>query len=449
MKKVFLTVLAVMLVAVPAVQAQKVNKSALVSKIEKSDADIADAKKGAKAATWINRGKAFYEAAIEPTKSLFVNMDAAMLKLAVGEPASTESVTLVNVPYEAWVYPWFTAYIKDGKIATWSQTQWVIEDAPAKAIEAYNKAYEMAPKTADKVKEGLKQISDFCSQVGNTGSDTGNYADAADAYALAFEAQSSPAHGNPEPALLYYAGYLRTVDGAANPASYVIGADYLNKALDLGYNDEEGNIYYYLFHCYYGQKDADKANVLKAKDALVAGIKKFPKNERILNGLVQLYTNPEDSVGDPADLVALIDAAIESNPENVDLWFGRGRIFFALKQYDESIASFQKVVELKPELFEGNYYLGVFYTIKADEMNKVMNEKQYSSQTAYDTDLKEVNAVYMDAVPWFEKAYELKKDDVNTLDFLKSICFRLRDEEGMMDKYNKYNTLLKEAKGEE
>ena len=407
MKKVFLTVLAVALVAVTAVQAQKVNKSALVSKIEKSDADIADAKKGAKAATWINRGKAFYEAAIEPTKNLFVNMDAAMLKLAVGEPASTESVTLVNVPYEAWV-----------------------------------------PKTADKVKEGLKQISDFCSQVGNTGIDTGNYADAADAYALAFEAQSSPAHGNPEPALLYYAGYLRTVDGAANPASFVIGADYLNKALELGYNDEEGNIYYYLFHCYYGQKDADKANVLKAKDALVAGIKKFPKNERILDGLVQLYTNPEDSVGDPADLVALIDAAIESNPENVDLWFGRGRIFFALKQYDESIASFRKVVELKPDLFEGNYYLGVFYTIKADEMNKVMNEKQYSSQAAYDADLKAANAVYMEAIPWFEKAHELKADDFNTLDMLKQLCFRLRDEPGIQEKYDKYFPLWKAAKGE-
>lgn len=163
---------------------------------------------------------------------------------------------------------------------------------------------------------------------------------------------------------------------------------------------------------------------------------------------MQLYT-AEEGVGDPADLVTLIDSAIADNPENVDLWFGRGRIFYALKNYDESIASFKKVVELKPDLFEGNYYLGVFYTIKADEMNKVMNEKQYSSQTAYDTDLKEVNAVYMEAVPWFEKAYEMKKDDVNTLDFLKSICFRLRDEEGMMDKYNKYNTLLKEAKGEE
>ena len=448
MKKVFLTVLAVALVAVTAVQAQKVNKSALVSKIEKSDADIANEKKAAKAATWLARGKAFYEVAVEPTKSIFANMEPTMLKLAVGEPKSTTKETLNGTEYDAWVYPYFTAYVKDNKVVTWKQSKWVLKDAPKKAIEAYNKAYELDPKTAEKVKEGLKQVSDFCSQVGNTGIDTGNYADAADAYALAFEAQSSPAHGNPEPALLYYAGYLRTVDGAANPASFVIGADYLNKALELGYNDEEGNIYYYLFHCYYGQKDADKANVLKAKDALVAGIKKFPKNERILDGLVQLYTNPEDSVGDPADLVALIDAAIESNPENVDLWFGRGRIFFALKQYDESIASFRKVVELKPDLFEGNYYLGVFYTIKADEMNKVMNEKQYSSQAAYDADLKAANAVYMEAIPWFEKAHELKADDFNTLDMLKQLCFRLRDEPGIQEKYDKYFPLWKAAKGE-
>ena len=169
---------------------------------------------------------------------------------------------------------------------------------------------------------------------------------------------------------------------------------------------------------------------------------------QILDGLVQLYTTPEDSVGDPADLVALIDAAIESNPENVDLWFGRGRIFFALKQYDESIASFRKVVELKPDLFEGNYYLGVFYTIKADEMNKVMNEKQYSSQAAYDADLKAANAVYMEAIPWFEKAHELKADDFNTLDMLKQLCFRLRDEPGIQEKYDKYFPLWKAAKGE-
>ena len=447
MKKTILTALAALLVAVPAVQAQKVNKEALLAKIEKSDADIANEKKATKAATWLNRGKAFYEVAIEPTKSLFVNMDAAMLKLAVGEPKSAEKQTLNGVEYDAWVYPYFTAYVKDNKVATWKQTRWVMKDAPAKAIEAYNKAYELDSKMAEKVKEGLKQVSDFCSQAGNTGIDSGDYAEAAKAYVTAYKAQSSPAYGEADPALLYYAGYLLTVDGANNPKSFVQGGKLLTQAIDKGYADEEGNVYYYLFHCLYGQKDADKANVMKAKDALLTGIEKFPKNERILDGLMQLYTS-EEGVGNPADLVALIDKAIQDNPENVDLWFGRGRIFYALKDYDQSIDSFKKVVELKPDMFEGNYYLGVFYTIKGDALNKEMNEKQYSSQAAYDADLKGVNDVYMAAVPWFEKAHQIKPEDLDTLEFLKSLCFRLRDEPGIMEKYNTYNDLYKKAKGE-
>ena len=155
--------------------------------------------------------------------------------------------------------------------------------------------------------------------------------------------------------------------------------------------------------------------------------------------------------GTAADIIKLAmihcDKAIEDNPSNVDLWFGRGRIFYALKDYDQSIESFKKVVELKPDLFEGNYYLGVFYTIKGDALNKEMNEKQYSSQAVYDADLKVVNDVYKEAVPWFEKAHQIKPDDVDTLEFLKSICFRLRDEAGIMEKYNTYNALYKQVKG--
>lgn len=437
---------ALLLVAATAANAQKVNQAALRSKIEKSDAEIADAKKNAKASTWINRGKTFYEVAAEPTKNLFINMDAAMLKLAVGDPKAVEAAELQGQPCEAWVYPYFTAYVRDGKVATWKQTKWVVEDAPAQAIAAYKKAYEIDPKSAEKVKAGLKQVSDYCSLVGNAGLDLGDYVGAADAYMQAFDAQSSPAYGDPEPVLLYYAGYLRTVDGASNPESFVLGADYLNKALEMGYTDEDGSIYYYLFHCYYGQKESDPEFVIRAKDILLKGIEKFPKNDRILEGLMQLYTS-EPNVGDPADLIAMIDGAIAENPENIDLWFGRGRTFYALKNYDESIASFQKVVELQPELFDGYYYLGVFYTIKGDAMNKEINEKQYSSQAAYDADLKEVNEVYLAAVPYFEKAHELKPEDADTLEFLKQLCFRLRDEEGIQAKYDHYNTLYKQAKG--
>ncbi|MEG1699735.1 MAG: hypothetical protein RRY33_01270 [Alistipes sp.] len=446
MKKMILTALAALLLAVPAVQAQKVNKAAILAKIEKSDSDVADAKKAAKAATWLNRGKIFYEAAIEPTKNLFVNMDGAMLKLTVGEPVSVDKIKVADVEYTTWIYPYFTAYIKDNKIVTWKETQKVFDAAVVKAIEAYNKAYELDPKVADKAKEGLKQISDFCSQIGNTGIDTGDYAVAADAYVTAFAAQSSPAYANAEPVLLYYAGYLRTIDGATNPASFPMGVEYLSKALDLGYADEEGNIYYYLFHCYYGQKAADEANVLKAKDALLAGINKFPKNERILDGLMQLYTT-EKGVGDPADLVALIDEAIKNNPENTDLLFGRARIFYALKNYDEGIVSLTKVVEMKPDQFDGNYYLGVFYASKGDVLNADMNTKQYSSQAAYDADLKSVNDVYLAAVTPLEKAYQIKPESMDTLELLKQLCFRLRDEPGIKEKYETYNALYKQVKG--
>ncbi len=443
-----LVALAAVLLAVPAVEAQKVNKSAIVGKLQKSDADIADAKKNAKASTWMNRGKVYYEAAVAPTKDVFVGMETMMLKMTAGEPQSVGQETLAGVAYESWVYPFVTVYVKDGKVATWTETQTVYEGAGQVAVEAYLKALSMDQKQAEKVKEGMQQLANYYSQLGNTSLDAARYADAADGYLNAHNILSNPVMGEKQDGtLIYYAGYLRTMDGANNPESFVKGAKHLEDALAMNYADDEGNIYYYLFHCYYGQKDADKAFILKSKDALLAGIEKFPSNERILEGLMSLYTT-EEGVGDPQDLVAMLDSQLAQNPTSVDLWFGRGRLFYALKDYEKSIESFQKVAELKPELYEGWFYLGLFYTLRGDQQNNVINEKQYTSQAAYDADLEAVNAIYRQAVPAFEKALEIQPNSVDTLESLKAICFRLRDEAGMMDKYTKYNEAWKAAKGQ-
>ncbi len=447
MKKMILSAFAVLLLAVPTVQAQKVNKSAILAKIEKSDADIADAKKGAKASTWIARGKMFYEAASEPTKNLFGNMESAMMTLAIGNPKSKGTETIGNATYETWVYPYFTAYFQNGKLFAWKETEQVYKNSVAKAFEAYSKAYELDPKTAPKVKEGLEQLINYCKQLGDVSYATHNFAEAGKAFAQAYEMELHPIYNSPEPILLYSAGVSMTVDGSENPASFKKGADYLQRALDAGYSDEEGRIYYYLFHCYYGQREGNPDMLIKAKDALLAGIAEYPKNDLILQGLMQLYTS-EENVGDPADLVSLIDNAIADDPTNIDLWFGRGRIFYALKNFDESIASFQKVTEIKPDYFEGHYYLGLFYIFKGDEMNRIANEKPFVSYAASEADQKEVCAVYIKAVPVLERALELKPNDEETVYNLKQLCFRLRDEEGIMEKYEKYNALYKELKGE-
>ncbi len=446
MKKMILAAMAAVLLAVPAVQAQKVNEEALKAKTVKCDEDVANPKKNMKAATWMARGKAYYDVAVAPTKDIFENMPLMTLKPVVGDPISTEMVTLAGQPYEAWVYPYFTAYIQGDKVVTWLQTREVVDDAIQKAIESYNKAYELDPKQAEKVKLGLDQVVNYCEQLGNTLNMVGQYAKAAEAFVQAFEAQQCPAVGKSEPMFLYNAGMLFTIDGSTNEASFAKGAELFNKALDMGYADEQGSIYYYLFHSYYGQRKTDPAFVQKGKDVLLTGIEKFPKNGRILEALMELYTS-EQGIGDPADLVAMIDKSLAETPDNVDLWFGRGRVFYALQNYDEAIASFEKVTELKPDMYEGWFYLGYFHTLKGDALNKEFNARPYSSQAAYDADLKLVNAVYMKALPCFEKALALKENDPETLGFLKSLCFRLRDEEGMMPKYEQYNAQWKAVTG--
>lgn len=445
MKRVLLAALAAVLLAVPAVQAQKLNKDAIQAKLSKSDADIADVKKNVKAAVWLNRGKVYYEAATAPVKDVFVSMDDMMLKLAAGEPTAKEEVVIMGTPYVAWKYPYCTVYFYGNKVATFVGED-IFPGAAKTAVDAYKKAYELDPKQAEKVKAGLKSLADYCIQLGETASKAGLTVVAADAFELAYDAQSSPAYGTPDGMCLSNAGLLRTMDGPTNPASFVRGAELLSKALATGYSDEEGNIYYYLYHCYYGQKDNDPGMILKAKEALMTGLEKFPKNERIMEGLIALYTT-EESAGDPQELVAMVDRSLAENPSSADLWTGRGFLFYKLENYDESIASFKKTVELKPEEFDGYIKLGTVYAFKGDALQQAMNAKQHTSQAAYDADLEAVNAVYREALPFLEKAYSLNQQDVNTLQLLKSIYFRLRDEEGMMDKFNYYNPLWKAAAG--
>ncbi len=449
MKKLVLAAMAAMLFTAHATQAQEINTADIEARITRAVEATKNPKKNTKAVTWIVNAKAHLDAATAATDKLFVGMDEQMVLLTIGdktlESRGTEKIN--GETYNTFVFPFFTAYLKDGKLVAWKQTKEIYPNAIEIALESFNKAYELDGGKSSKSSEGVKAIVDFCSQEGNLDNTLGYNADAAEAFASAYAAQSSPASSEPaNPELLYFAGYLLTIDGANNPASYVNGAKYLKESIEKGYTDEEGSIYYYLFHCYYGQKANDSAMLMNAKQALLDGNEKFPKNSLILDGLMQLYTS-EDNVGDPSELVEKVDASLAADPTNADLWFGRGRIFFAMKDYDNSIESFKKVIELKPDLFDGHYYTGLFYTLKGDAANEELNSKQFSSNAEYDEELAKVNAIYTAAIPYFEQSLEITPKHKDAVEFLKSLTFRLRNEPGMMDKYNVYNELHKEVNG--
>ena len=236
--------------------------------------------------------------------------------------------------------------------------------------------------------------------------------------------------------------HAATLEGEAAAAAFKVGKEFFNTALAAGYEDAAGNIYYFLFHCYYGQKSVDHdAALANAKNTLLTGIKKFPKNNTILDGLMQLYT-AEEGVGDPAELVSMIETSLNEDPTNYDLWFGRGRVYNALKNYDECIKSFEHCVSLRPEEFEPNFYVGFFIIEKANEEVNKLNSSTNLSYQLYEEKNAEINLIYAQAVPWLEKAHAINPTDVATIEYLNGICFRLRDMDGMMDKYNKYHELF-------
>ena len=451
MKRLILAVMAITLMAAPMANAQKVNKAAIVAKLDKADADSKDAKKGAKAATWLARGNAYYEAATAAWADLFVGMEDAMLTLTLGKADATNAnVELNGKVLTEHVYPWVKIYTAEGKVVTWIVTQTVKEgDLAAEAVASFKKAYELDAKLAAKVAEGLKKVENCYSTMGNVWLDAGKAAEAAANYMAAYGTQQTPGYsGEPKNDYLYYAGYLYVVDGAENPASYVKGAEVLSKALEAGYSDPDGFIYYYLFHAYYGQKDSSVrvANMQRAKQVLMEGMAKYPANTRIIEGLITIYTDPENAVGDPQELVAMVDGALAKDPQNKDLWNGRAIMFNSMKNYDEAINSFSKVVELDPKDAQAAFNLGLLHIYKADALNEEVNTRDYKSNAEWKADQQRVIESYKAAVPVLEAAYELNPNSLPTVETLKVLTFKLRDEDGMMAKYEKYNKALEALK---
>ena len=428
MKRTLVMAAMALLVSATVAQAQmKVDEEGIKKKLAKSDADIQNPKKNAKPATWITRGKAYYEAATAPTAGLYAGMDEKAATIMFGKP-KTSPKQIGDVNYKSLRFPYFRAYADDkGQIVMWEQTPKLAENPLGTAYEAYAKAYEM-DKNA-KVKDDMEALVNAYKQDAQNAYSLVKYKNAASLFRKAYDIEKHPALNRIDTAAIFNAGYLYTM---AN--DYKNGAKNLKVAKDLGY-ENNGDIYYLMYYCYNGMKDT-----VNAKQILLDGLAKYPKNTNIVTYLLSFYAN---GGGDPQEIIPIVQKSIENDPKNPDLWSGLGRIYDKLGQPDKSIEAFAKAAELMPKDFGAHFNLGLLYIKKGDEMNKEMNARQYDSQNEYNEALAAVNAVYAKSIAPLELALELNPKEPATVELLKNVCFRLRDEPGIMEKYNKYNEMFK------
>lgn len=439
MKRLFLTVLGAALLAAPALRAQnlegigitveKVNVEKLKKAIEKSNTEIADPKKGAKASTWVKRGETFLDVNVKPVNGLFVGLDEATLKATFGE-ATPETVEIGGAPYSVYTYEHFKGYVRDGKLEFYVPVTVVDEMALEKSYEAFDKAYTMDPKTEKKVAVGMQSIRGRGLEIGSAAFSLQNYKDAAKSFRLAYRASAHPSVNNPDTLAIYNAGFLGTI-----AEDYAEALKDIDQALALGY-ESNGDTYYYKFHCLYqlGRKD-------EAVETLEYAITKYPSNDSIIAALLQVYS--DDPQKDPTNLIPLVLDVIAKNPTNADLYIGLARVYDKLDQRDNSIEAVRKAAEVDPQNFLANYYIGYYLAKKGDDKDGELRNMTITSRTQYQKALADVNAIYADAVAPLERAYEITPEERATVELLKNLTFRLREDPEMNTKYEKYDAIYK------
>lgn len=408
-----------------------VNEANLMQKVSKAEAATQDPKKNTKAATWITFGDANYNATIAPISSLYRGLSEIDLIYLMGKnDQSTDTVS--GIPMTKASYDYVDVYLSNGIVSFWKEKKTINPGGLEKAKDAYMKAYELDKDnaaTVKKVQQGLTNVYNWYKQIADNNFTQQNLPVAAAEFAKAYDLLQEGVITAADTTSSFNAGLIYAI-----LKDYPNGEKYLSAALKDGLA-KGGDTYYYLNLCYAGEgKNAE------AKQVLMDGIKAYPMNSKLVEGLLSVYAATGE---DPNEIIPLVNEAIQNDPKNPELYAGLGRVYDKLGQPDKSIEAFKQALALAPDDFATNYNIGLMLIKRGDEANNALNDKMFTSTESLKAEEAAVNAMYAEALAPLEKAHELQPDDITTVELLKNLYFRFRDDNAQyMEKYKHYNELL-------
>ncbi len=431
MKKLILFLMAGMLMLpVTALSQARIDIEGSRRKIAASDEDI-QGNRASRAATWITRGDAYYGAAVAPIGGTYKGMGETEARLLLGEPTETKAEQVGDQAYTVWVYPHFDLYFlpEIGQVIFWKQKTVIVPNALDTAVEAYRKAAELDARQATRVKPLLQKVVETYVQEGDITFAAEDYATAATNFAKAYDLSIDPLVAAPDSMAAYNAGYVSVLaEDFPTALEYLQAADGLNYTMD-------GELYFLLYHTYMGLKDT-----LNAELTLKEGVQEYPSNSRLIETLIFHFTSTGQ---DASQMIPMVEEALKNDPDNFIYHFGLGIIYDKLNQFDRSIAAFRRASELNPEDYGSAFNEGITYVRQAETMAEELNDIPMNEQDRYQAKLAEINELYRQSIPAFEKAHRIRPQDINAVDLLKSLYFRFRDDSPqMMQNYERYNELF-------
>lgn len=313
-----------------------------------------------------------------------------------------------------------------------AEHQPVHPEAATKAIESFQRAYEIAQKKYE-FKDALNNLSTAGQRLNlfaNSFIKNQKYGEAFNALELVYHVNTLLKEQGKDPVVKdeeldnhkFVMAYCAQVAGKKDAAK-----KYFKELYDAG--TEEPTVYAQYFNLLNDEGDPG------ALDVLNKGREMFPENTEILFAEINYYIRAEKFDVLEGKLIE----ATEREPNNPSVYSALGNVYMNLfqqefeskgeddaakKYFADALKYFNRSLELNAEQFDALYSIGSMYYNKAVILVKQANELPISETKKYDALVGESNDLMNQALPYFKKAEKLNANDTNTLIALKEIFAR-------------------------
>jgi tetratricopeptide (TPR) repeat protein len=331
---------------------------------------------------------------------------------------------------------WFNTYFAKGKLcqaiyeADNPKFNSFYPDPLAEAYSAYEKAISLDTKGGTKKKIITNMIYNSLAlnlySQGSKKFEAKDYEGALKSFASQIEITESDKYAGALDTGMYYNAGL----AAINSKKYNEAIKYFEKCAELKYLAITPHIQIY-------ESILGLGDTVKAEAYLLDLPNKFPGDNTVTLQLIDFYLKANKL--DEAQ--KYIKIAKDVDPDNYSLYFASGISYLNQNKFDDAITELTRSVELKNDLYDTQYGLGAAYINKAADMflkaNDIMDVNKYTVA------IDEANTVYAKALPYMERANELKPNDIFTLRSLQELYYRLKQKDPALNaKYEQVRAQL-------
>ncbi|MFH6983398.1 tetratricopeptide repeat protein [Marinoscillum luteum] len=327
---------------------------------------------------------------------------------------------------------WYYRGLIYATIDTTSNEQYasLSDNALEEAVAAFNKADEIDPEGKGYYVTGMmgipvlkeQQISNYYSYYYNKAVmafQDSEYQTAVDAFEKSYYIVPDDTNA-----------YINAAYAAHNGQLYDAATKNYRLAIDNGATSKD--LYYNYVSILTSALDDKEAALAVVDEALG----KYPSDGTLQKNRINLLIN----MGKIDEARSNLEEAIESEPDNANLYFTLAVINDELKEQERAIKAYLKAIEIDPNHFEANFNYGVILINQANETIKESNSLGMSKADQKKARELEpvINQKLKDALPQWEKVHEINSSDRTAMETLAYIYTQLK----MKEKANAMNKKL-------